>query len=686
MKWYETCHRRHLLDMHIDDWSDEFLSAFSPEEYFRLLKKANVQVAMIYLQSHLGLCYWPSQTGKVHRHFIDKPDDMKKLIDLCRRNGIRVVGYYSLNFNTWAHDQHPDWRMREADGLSRRESDKGQRYGLVCPNNGDYREFVFRQIDEMLAFFELDGIFFDMLFWEHICYCPSCRDRYRRERGRFLPLKGECTQEEWLDFFDSRAYWIGDWANAVTDYVHRIAPDLPVEHNFSASTGGFDLCCRDLVNEACEYVGGDRYGGQLEQSFVCKCYYDLSKHLPFEYMTGRCVPNLLAHTVTKTEDKLEQQILHTFAHHGAFLAIDAIDPVGTMDERFYTLLGKIYGKAAGYEPHMTGDLTADVGIFYNFDSGANLQEGDTPSKAFLHFGGSQRTLTNWSAAEQALKHLVKAHIPCGITTKGHTDRWGQYRVIIAPNVNRLDEQTVDALIAYVAGGGCLYMSGCDETRLLETLVGGRYRKHLMSTRAYVFPSETGEALFEGYNEKYPLPLDTGVPIVEGIPEKNVLAYLKLAYTSREVGYCASIHSDPPGVATDHPALVETTYGKGKVLWSAGALEFHQPSDYGRILQNLLRHLDSRPYAVSSTAAGNVEIITFRDRNKVRVSAVNLSDEDTLYTIPDFTVTVRSEQTPLSVTRLSDGTALPFTAGDGEVTFPVSGVRIMDMFEIIFEEE
>ena len=52
-------------------------------------------------------------------------------------------------------------------------------------------------------------------------------------------------------------------------------------------------------------------------------------------MTGRCVPNLLAHTVTKTEDKLEQQILHTFAHHGAFLAIDAIDPVGTMDERFF---------------------------------------------------------------------------------------------------------------------------------------------------------------------------------------------------------------------------------------------------------------------------------------------------------------------------------------------------------------
>ena len=681
MSWYENCYRRHLLDMHIDDWSDEFLSEFSPEEYVRLLKKANVQVAMIYLQSHLGLCYWPSKTGKVHKHFIDKPNDVKTLIDLCRAGGIKVVGYYSVNFNTWAHDRHEDWRMREADGHSRRESDAGQRYGLVCPNNMDYREFVYRQIDEMLAFFTLDGIFFDMLFWEHICYCPACRERYHRETGRELPQKGECSQEEWLDFFDSRAYWIGDWAMAMTDYVKRINPDLTVEHNFSASTGNFDLCCRDLVNEACEYVGGDRYGGQLEQSFVCKCYYDLTKHLPFEYMTGRCVPNLLAHTVTKTKDKLEQQVLHTLAHHGAFLAIDAIDPVGTMDERFYTLLGDIYGKAAVYEPHLRGEPVADVGIFYNLASGANLQEENT-AKGFLHFGGNACTLTNRSAAEQALKHLVKAHVPCAITTKDSADEWQKYRVILAPNVNRLDEQTVDAFIRDVREGGCLYFNNCDETRLFETLVGGRYREHLLATRAYLFPSKGNQDLLLDYNEKYPLPLDHPVPIVDGISEEKILAYLKLAYTSREVGYCASIHSDPPGVATEHPALIETTYGKGKVIWCAGALEFHEPSDYGKILTNLIKRLDDRDFTVESTAAGNVEILSFVDNGTYRISAVNMSDEDVLYPLPDFTVSIRQSTPPTAVTRLSDGAALPFTHQDGVTTFPVTDVRIMEMFEIV----
>ena len=214
MKWYEACYRRHLLDMHIDDWSEEFLSEFSPEEYVRLLKKANVQTAMIYLQSHLGLCNWPTETARMHQHFADKPDEIKRLIDLCRASGIKVVGYYSLQFNTWAHDEHPDWRMREENGLSCRESDGGQRYGLVCSNHDGYREFVFRQIDEMLAYFDLDGIFFDMLFWEHVCYCPSCRRRYLRERGRELPKQGACTAEEWLDQFEMM-----DMMTAFTDIL-----------------------------------------------------------------------------------------------------------------------------------------------------------------------------------------------------------------------------------------------------------------------------------------------------------------------------------------------------------------------------------------------------------------------------------------------------------------------------------
>ena len=45
--WYSKSYRRHLCDMHIDDWDERFLSEFSPETYVENLKKANLDAILI---------------------------------------------------------------------------------------------------------------------------------------------------------------------------------------------------------------------------------------------------------------------------------------------------------------------------------------------------------------------------------------------------------------------------------------------------------------------------------------------------------------------------------------------------------------------------------------------------------------------------------------------------------------
>ena len=54
--WFEHSYRRHLCDMHIEDWDEKFLSEFDPAVYFQNLKRAHVDAAMIYMQSHVDLC------------------------------------------------------------------------------------------------------------------------------------------------------------------------------------------------------------------------------------------------------------------------------------------------------------------------------------------------------------------------------------------------------------------------------------------------------------------------------------------------------------------------------------------------------------------------------------------------------------------------------------------------------
>ena len=122
--WYEGNYRRHLCDMHIDDWDSAFLSEFSAEEYFKNLKKAKIKNAMIYFQSHVGLCYFPTKSGKMHNALVGREDMIKKLVDMCRADGIAVTGYYSLIYNNYAHNTHPEWRMLDTNGKSYYEQNK----------------------------------------------------------------------------------------------------------------------------------------------------------------------------------------------------------------------------------------------------------------------------------------------------------------------------------------------------------------------------------------------------------------------------------------------------------------------------------------------------------------------------------------------------------------------------------
>ena len=168
------------MDMHIHDEDEGFLSQLNAEEYYENLCRAKIQSPMIYLQSHTGLCNYPTETARTHKAFLKGENQIKKLITLCKNDGMKVVGYYSLIFNNWAAENHPTWEQYYANGETWR--DHGQRYGLCCPNNTEYRDFVKVQIDELAREFNdlhLDGLFFDMPYWEVTCYCDACKKRFK---------------------------------------------------------------------------------------------------------------------------------------------------------------------------------------------------------------------------------------------------------------------------------------------------------------------------------------------------------------------------------------------------------------------------------------------------------------------------------------------------------------------------
>ena len=661
--FYSNLYRRHLLDMHIEDWDPEFLSEFSPETYVENLKKARINYAMIYLQSHAGLCYYPTKTGVMHKRLEKEPDLIKRVVDLCHAAGIKVCGYYSLNYNTREHDRHPEWRMVQIDGKSRRESGSSSdeqlsfastqqaRYGLCCPSNHDYRKFVYAQIDEMLEYFDCDALFFDMPFWLHTCYCPKCTEAFGG------PIPEDLMDRKLVEF---KARMMGEFIQSVTDHVKSRRPDMPVEHNFAQGIAGSSSCgCVEEVLAACDYVGGDLYGDLYNHAFACKFYKNATKNQPFEQMFSRCKPALRMHTLTKTLDEMKTAVASTMQHHGATLVIDAIDPIGTMDSRLYDQLGELFAFQELYEPYFKGEMVEEVGLYYGMRS---RYRGNIPSSR--------------SCCANAGKTLTRAHIPFGVTGSFH-DLSG-YQVMAAPLLLSTEDQDNDRLIRYVENGGTLYLSGCGNAELVEKLTGNRFVEMTEEVNIYVAPEPGYEAVFCGFNAKYPVPFERAAAVVEpGFGQ--VIATLTFPYTKPNDVRYASIHSNPPGISSRIPAVTVNSYGAGKVIWSALPIEEETYEEDRQIFLNLL-HLDKKPeYFFTSDAPKHVELTAFRDGDMVTVNAAVLDEESVSTPVAPFTIRVREKAR--SVKLLPGGQEIPFTWENGYTVFQTQKLHIFDMYAL-----
>lgn len=678
--WYESSFRRHLCDMHIDDWDPAFLSEFDPDTYVECLKAAKIQNAMLYFQSHVGLCYYPTRSGKMHRALVGREDAMRRLADLCHENGITVTGYYSLIYNTVEHDRHPEWRMLSPNGRSKREEKseiahgdftdaaKGARYGLCCPNNPGYRQFVETQIREMADYFKVEGMFYDMLFWPHLCHCDHCKARWEKEVGGEIPTVEDWKDKQWLLHMHKRREWMGEFAHWVTDLTKSLIPGVSVEHNvaFSALPGGKTANCEEVVS-ACDYAGGDLYRGVYSHSFVCKFYRNITNNQPFEFMLTRCSPGLSTHTQLKSGDVLRSAAALTAANHGATLVIDAIDPVGTLDRRVYDRLGEVFDELMPLDPYMRGKAVEEIGLYYSLKSKFNPR--------------GEKAYTNYTAVNNTVETAICENILCGVTGSFH--EIDGYKVLMAPALTDEDAGDLDRIVDYVKNGGKLYFSGADCSRLLRTFFGATVTGRTAESEVYIAPTDRAGDLFGHYNKKYPLQFKTTAPILDTAGNAEVLATVTLPYTNQSELRFASIHSNPPGIPTEIPAMLKTDFGKGKVVWSAFPIECLELYDHREILIKLLeRELDFTS-SLRSDAPDDVEITLFEDGDSLLLHTVLMSTRHVARKLENIDISLDCKKPPKCLVRLPDGAEIPFTAKGNTLHFTSAERGVLATYKIEF---
>ncbi|MBI2924404.1 MAG: beta-galactosidase [Verrucomicrobia bacterium] len=401
--WFAQAYRRAVIDMHIPDWDEQFLSQFDAEQYVQRLVQSRAQSIVCYAQSHVGLFNYPTRVGQPHRGLKGR-NIVAEMIERCHARDIAVVLYTSLIHDRWAFDTHPEWRMHRHDGS---QYGQGSRYGIVCPNS-PYREYVRAWVTELAGLFDVEGFRFDMTFWVGVCYCPHCQKRWAEEVGGEMPRTVNWLDERWVTLQRKREEWLADFAAVATSTVKKLRPHASVEHQASTFPLNWTFGVGAPLVAHNDFLQGDFYGDALQGSFVRKLLQELTPNRPFGYETSFSV-ELRDHTAGKSEALLEAKAAAALADHAAFIFIDAIDPIGTVNPRPHARMDRVFDRLMPYYAHRGGERVQDVAVYYSLESKFNMKGNGRPIAL------ADTSDAHTASAMQAARWLISQHLPFGVS-------------------------------------------------------------------------------------------------------------------------------------------------------------------------------------------------------------------------------------------------------------------------------
>ena len=392
----------------------------------------------------------------------------------------------------------------------------------------------------------------------------------------------------------------------------------------------------------------------------------------------------------------------TYLHHGACLLIDAIDPIGTLDRRVYERIGKIFKETEPYEKYLnTGRQAFDVALYYDLDGKYDVDQ--TPGRADSD-AASWSKMPMQEAILGAARSLREHHIPYGVVNNWKLDRAKEGNVLVLSDIPAMGAEQIEWALNFVREGGKLYMSGRSAPELLKQIFDLDFAGYTDESVTYISPTKQGEQIFAGeFTAKYPLVMFEKQVIANGTPKGEVLGTRTLPYTIPNPGSnCtepffargggemlknmyrfASIHSNPPGIYTDAPALVRARYGKGEAVWSALPFEKANREQHSNIFARIISSLIGSAPCFSANAPQTVECVLFDapEQGVKLMGLINLQEGFTTQPVYNFDVEVACERPPKRVSLLPSEEPLPYIYEDGRVKVHFDHLHYYAMYKI-----
>jgi hypothetical protein len=363
-----------------------------------------------------------------------------------------------------------------------------------------------------------------------------------------------------------------------------------------------------------------------------------------------------------------------------------------MNSKVYDTLEKVFSETALYEKFFSGELTADVSLYFSHGSKMDFRDA-VRRRADLncwHPSLQKEMYPHIGCVLGAEKALRNARIPFRVNTKKSLSQLDKNKVLVLSDLAFISPEEEEAFVKYVKDGGSLYMSGITPAQLVKRLLGMDVKGFTAETVTYIRPTEAGQAYFCMYDPKAPMTIFDKQSLAEnaGNAGNTILAKITLPYTKQDdITKFASIHSNPPGIDTEKPAIVCGNFGKGKVIWASAPFEQSAQSVHKQVFANLITSLNPAPPQIMSDAPAQVEFTVFTDdaKNIAQLHCVNIQEQFPLIPLQGFNAAVRLDKgkMPKTIRLLPDLKDVPFRVKEGYAEFYVESIHIFRMYQIDF---
>lgn len=433
-------HQRQVhLDFHTSPHIPGVGTEFDAEVFAGTMERARVNSVTVFAKCHHGMCYYPTKTGVAHPGLQSGRDLLGEQIAALHRRGIRAPIYTTVAWEENVAQRFPEWRQMARDGRfaeSRFDPDaKPGHVGSWRFNNflnPDYQDYIEAHVRELVARYgrEVDGLFFDILFFEGSACWSEASVKFRTQHG--LLSDDRATFQRFQGLAQAA------FARKFTRLVRGLQPRATLfynahnEGNMHPQVGPRTRAASQTHNEIESLPSG--FWGYHHFPRMARAQSLWGK--PWLGMTGRFQKMWGDFGGIKPQPALEFECFRSQALGGGSSVGDQLPPRGTLDPGAYDLIGAVYRQWEQAEPFYAGSAFVGprIGIFSASNAG---------------FDGGK-------SEEGAVLLCEEAHRDCAVLD-GQSELAG-YPLLFLPDSTVVTPALAKKLGAFHARGGKLMLS------------------------------------------------------------------------------------------------------------------------------------------------------------------------------------------------------------------------------------